>query len=115
MRLPLRWVAVLYGRIAADMAITSGVHSHIDVIKAIMSGATVTMLASELLRNGVKRIGEMRADLKSWMEEHEYESVTQMRGSMSQLNVANPDAYVRANYIKMLQSWRPDPVRMLVY
>jgi dihydroorotate dehydrogenase (fumarate) len=57
----------------------------------------------------------MRADLKSWMEEHEYESVTQMRGSMSQLNVANPDAYVRANYIKMLQSWRPDPVRMLVY
>lgn len=115
MRLPLRWVAMLYGRIAADMAITSGVHSHIDVIKAIMSGATVTMLASELLRNGVKRIGEMRADLKSWLEDHEYESVAQMRGSMSQLNVATPDAYVRANYIKMLQSWRPDPVRMLVY
>ena len=114
MRVPLRWVAVLYGKVQADMAVTSGVHSHIDAIKAIMSGATVTMLASELLRNGVKRIGEMRADLQSWMEDHEYESVEQMRGSMSQINVATPDAYVRANYIKMLQSWRPDPVRRLV-
>lgn len=114
MRLPLRWIAVLYGKIQADMAVTSGVHSHIDAIKALMCGATVTMLASELLRNGVKRIGEMRADLQSWMEDHEYESVEQMRGSMSQKNVATPDAYVRANYIKMLQSWRPDPVRRLV-
>lgn len=114
MRLPLRWVAVLYGKIEADIAVTSGVHSHIDAIKAIMSGATVTMLASELLRNGVKRIGDMRADLQSWMEDHEYESVEQMRGSMSQRNVANPDAYVRANYIKVLQSWRPDPVRRAV-
>lgn len=114
MRLPLRWVAVLYGRIAVDMAVTGGVHSHVDAIKAIMCGATVTMMASELLRNGVKRIGEMRSDLQSWMEDHEYESVEQMRGSMSQKNVATPDAYVRANYIKMLQSWRPDPVRRLV-
>ncbi|MBX3013453.1 MAG: dihydroorotate dehydrogenase-like protein [Caldilineaceae bacterium] len=115
LRLPLRWVAVLYGKVMADLAITSGVHSHIDVVKGLMAGATVTMLASELLRNGVKRLGEIRTDLKSWMEDHEYASVEQMRGSMSQQNVANPDAYIRANYIKMLQSWRPDPIRMLVY
>ncbi|MEZ4860081.1 MAG: dihydroorotate dehydrogenase-like protein [Caldilineaceae bacterium] len=115
MRLPLRWVAILYGHIQADMAITSGVHSHIDVLKGLMAGATVTMLASELLRNGVSRLSEIRADLISWMEDHDYESVEQMRGSMSQINVADADAYVRANYIKMLQSWRPDPISMLVY
>lgn len=115
MRLPLRWVAILYGNVRADLAITSGVHSHIDVLKGLMSGADVTMLASELLRHGPNRLSDMRQDLTSWMEDHEYESVEQMKGSMSQRNVANADAYVRANYIKMLQSWRPDPVSMMVY
>ena len=115
MRLPLRWVAILYGEVAVDLAITSGVHSHIDALKGLMAGANVTMLASELLRNGVNRLGDIRSDLVSWMEDHEYESVEQLRGSMSQRNVANADAYVRANYIKMLQSWRADPVSMLVY
>jgi dihydroorotate dehydrogenase (fumarate) len=115
MRLPLRWMAILYGQVNVDLAITSGVHSHIDVIKGLMAGANVTMMASELLRHGVSRLTDIRQDLTSWLEEHEYESVEQMRGSMSQRNVANADAYVRANYIKMLQSWRPDPVSMLVY
>ncbi|MEZ4615326.1 MAG: dihydroorotate dehydrogenase-like protein [Caldilineaceae bacterium] len=115
MRLPLRWIAILYGRVQIDMAITSGVHSHIDVLKGLMAGANVTMLASELLRHGVNRLSDIRQDMVSWMEDHEYESVEQMQGSMSQVNVANADAYVRANYIKMLQSWRPDPVSMLVY
>ncbi len=115
MRLPLRWVAILYGRVPVDLAITSGVHSHIDVLKGLMAGANVTMLASELLRHGVNRLGDIRQDLASWMEDHEYESVEQLQGSMSQRNVASADAYVRANYIKMLQSWRPDPVSMLVY
>ncbi|MCB0062076.1 MAG: dihydroorotate dehydrogenase-like protein [Caldilineaceae bacterium] len=114
LRLPLRWVAILHDHLSADLAITSGVHSHIDVIKGIMAGAKVTMTASELLRNGVGRIRDMRADLAQWMEDHEYESVTQMCGSMSQHNVSVPDAFERANYMKMLQSWRQDPTGVLL-
>ncbi len=108
-RLPLRWVAILHGRIAADLAITTGVHTHEDVLKGLMAGGRVTMMASELLRNGVGRIGEVLADMQRWMEEHEYESVRQMQGSMSQQNVADPAAFERANYMKVLDSWRPDP------
>jgi len=114
LRLPLRWTAILYGHLTTDLAITSGVHSHIDVLKSMMAGANVTMLASELLRNGVGRINEMRADMIQWMEDHEYESVNQMRGSMSQRNVSVPDAFERANYMKMLQSWRQDPTGVLI-
>ncbi|MCB0080220.1 MAG: dihydroorotate dehydrogenase-like protein, partial [Caldilineaceae bacterium] len=91
------------------MAITSGVHTHEDVLKGMMAGAKVTMLASELLRNGIERMGQIRAELVNWMEEHEYESIAQMQGSMSQINVADPAAFERANYMKMLQSWRLDP------
>ncbi len=109
MRLPLRWTAILYGRIASDIAITGGVHLHEDVIKGLMAGASVTMMASALLRNGVGRIGETLEAVKVWMEEHEYESVGQMQGSMSQKNVAEPAAFERANYMKVLQSWQPDP------
>lgn len=114
LRLPLRWTAILYGHLTTHLAITSGVHSHIDVLKSMMAGANVTMLASELLRNGVGRINEMRADMIQWMEDHEYESVNQMRGSMSQRNVSVPDAFERANYMKMLQSWRQDPTGVLI-
>ena len=109
LRLPLRWVAILYGRLQTDFAITSGVHTHQDVLKALMAGANVAMMASELLRNGIGRIKEIEEDMVRWMEEHEYESVAQMRGSMSQRNVANPAIFERANYMKVLQSWRPDP------
>ena len=91
------------------MAITSGVHTHEDVLKGMMAGAKVTMLASELLRNGIERMGQIRAELVNWMDEHEYESIAQMQGSMSQINVADPAAFERANYMKMLQSWRLDP------
>ena len=114
LRLPLRWTAILHGHLTTDIAITSGVHSHIDVLKGIMAGANVTMLASELLRNGVGRINDMRADMLQWMEDHEYESVKQMHGSMSQRNVSVPDAFERANYMKMLQSWRNDPTGVLM-
>lgn len=114
LRLPLRWTAILYGHVTANIAITSGVHSHIDVLKSVMAGADITMVASELLRNGVGRIADMRADLKEWMEDHEYESIKQMRGSMSQRNVSIPDAFERANYMKMLQSWRQDPTGVLI-
>lgn len=109
LRLPLRWVAILYGRVPADLAITSGVHSYEDVLKSVMAGANVVMLASELLQHGVGRIAEIVHGLTVWMTEHEYESIVQMRGSMSQMCVAEPAAFERANYMKVLQSWRPDP------
>ncbi|RIK53881.1 MAG: dihydroorotate dehydrogenase-like protein [Chloroflexi bacterium] len=109
LRLPLRWVAILYGQVPVDFAITSGVHTYSDVLKGMMAGANVTMMASELLRNGEQRIGQIVSELQQWMEEHEYESMTQMRGSMSQRNVAEPAAFERANYMKVLQSWRQDP------
>jgi dihydroorotate dehydrogenase (fumarate) len=102
-------VAILYGRLPIELAISTGVHTHLDVLKGIMAGARVTMMTSELLRNGVKRICEIVRDLRDWMEQHEYESVAQMRGSMSQKAVANPAAFERANYLKVLDSWRPDP------
>lgn len=109
LRLPLRWVAILYGQVSIDFAITSGVHTYTDVLKGMMAGANVTMMASELLRNGEQRIGQIVGELQQWMEEHEYESMAQMRGSMSQRNVAEPAAFERANYMKVLQSWRQDP------
>lgn len=107
LRLPLRWVAILYGRVGADLAITSGVHDTQDVVKGLMAGAKVTMMASELLQNGVRRIGQVLNDLATWLNEHEYESVTQMIGAMSQKHCAEPAAFERANYMKMLQSYRP--------
>jgi dihydroorotate dehydrogenase (fumarate) len=109
MRLPLRWVAILYGRIPVDLAITTGVHNHEDVLKGLMAGANVTMMTSELLRNGIGRVKDVLTDLADWMEAHEYESVKQMQGSMSQKHVPEPTAFERANYMKVLQSWRPDP------
>ncbi|MFN8488735.1 MAG: dihydroorotate dehydrogenase-like protein [Caldilineaceae bacterium] len=114
LRLPLRWVAILYGRIPVDFAITSGVHSYEDVLKGLMAGAKVMMMTSELLRNGIGRIGEIVKSLESWMEEHEYTSVRQMQGSMSQRNVAEPAAFERANYMKVLQSWQYDPTGVLL-
>ena len=106
LRLPLRWVAILYGRVMTDFAITSGVHTYQDVIKALMAGAKVAMIASELLQNGVPRISEILNDMKNWLEEHEYTSVSQMIGSMSQQNVVEPAAFERANYMKMLASYK---------
>jgi len=107
LRLPLRWVAILYGRVNADLAITSGVHTSQDVIKGLMAGAKVTMMASELLQNGIRRIGQVLNELVTWLNDREYESVTQMIGAMSQKHCAEPAAFERANYMKMLQSYRP--------
>ena len=105
LRLPLRWVALLHGRVELDLAITSGIHSYRDALKALMAGSRVAMMASELLQNGVGRITEVLGEMKVWMEEHEYESVAQMVGSMSQQNVAEPAAFERANYMKVLASY----------
>jgi dihydroorotate dehydrogenase (fumarate) len=111
--LPLRWIAILYGRVPMDLALTGGVHTHEDVIKAMMAGAKVAMMASELLKNGPDRLRTIGSDMARWMDEHGYESVMQMQGSMSQKNVASPTAFERANYMRVLQSWRPDPTGKL--
>jgi len=100
--LPLRWIAILHSRIAADLALTSGVHHGVDMVKGLMAGAAVVMVASELIEKGIPRAQSMLDELSEWMDAHEYESVTQMRGSMSQRSVAEPAAFERANYMKAL-------------
>ncbi len=107
MRLPLRWIAILYGRVAADLALTTGVHTATDVLKGLAAGAAVTMMASELLQRGVGRIGEVLADVAFWLVEHEYESLDELRGSMSQVNVPAPAAFERANYVEVVSSYGP--------
>lgn len=114
LRLPLRWVSILYGKVPVDFAITRGVHTYEDVLKGVMAGASVTMMASELLRNGVQRISLIVQEVARWLEEHEYHSLMQARGSMSQQNVAEPAAFERANYMKVLQSWKFDPTGVLL-
>ncbi|MDQ2904289.1 MAG: dihydroorotate dehydrogenase-like protein [Ktedonobacteraceae bacterium] len=105
LRLPLRWIAILYGRIKVDFALTSGVHTAHDVIKAVMAGASAAMTTSELLEHGPARIGEILQDTYLWLEEHEYISIKQMQGSMSQQAVAEPAAFERANYMKALKTF----------
>jgi dihydroorotate dehydrogenase (fumarate) len=107
LRLPLRWIAILHGRVKADLAATSGIHTAHDVIKMLMAGANITMLCSVLLRYGVSHIRMIEQGLRQWMEEREYESVAQMRGSMSQIHCANPAEFERAQYIRALQSFKP--------
>jgi len=109
LRLPLRWISILHGKINADFALTSGVHLYTDVLKAMMSGAKVAMMASNLLHSGEQAIGPMLNDLEAWMQEHEYESIKQMQGSMSQTSVKEPAAFERANYMKVLNSFRTLP------
>ena len=104
LRLPLTWIGILYGRIRANLAATSGVHSGEDVVKLVMVGADVTMLCSALLRNGIDHLRKVESGLLEWMEKHEYESVQQMKGSMSQIRCPNPSAFERAQYMKAVKS-----------
>lgn len=106
LRLPLRWIAILYGKVNASLAATSGIQNHIDVIKVLMAGGDVAMICSELLRNGVSRITDILDNLKKWMEDHEYDSIELMKGSMSQKSVADPAAFARANYMKILNTYK---------
>jgi dihydroorotate dehydrogenase (fumarate) len=106
MRLPLRWIAILYGRIQADLALTSGVHTAEDVLKAMMAGANVAMMTSELLQNGFGRVPAILADIEKWMVDREYSSIQQMRGSLSQKSVKESAAFERANYMKILNSYK---------
>jgi dihydroorotate dehydrogenase (fumarate) len=105
LRLPLRWIAILYGKVKADLAATTGVHSEEDVLKLVMAGANVTMMCSALLRHGPRKIREVLNGLQQWMIEHEYPSLSEVRGSMSHKSVADPSSFERANYMKALQSY----------
>jgi dihydroorotate dehydrogenase (fumarate) len=106
MRLPLRWIAMMYGRINADLAATSGIYNAEDVLKMVMAGAKVTQMLSALLKFGIGHIADVTTNLKTWMEEKEYESLDQMRGSMSYMNVDDPAKFERANYMKVLNSYK---------
>lgn len=107
LRLPLRWIAILYGHLKASLAATSGVHRGEDVIKMLMVGANVTMMASALLRHGMDHLRTVEGEMLAWMTEHEYESVQQMQGSLSQRHVADPSAFERAQYIQALTTYQP--------
>lgn len=107
LRLPLRWIAILYGRVSCDLAATSGIHKAEDVIKMLMAGASVTMLCSVLLRYGIEQIRVIDGRIRNWMEEHEYQSIETMQGSMSQMNCEEPASFERAQYIRALHSFRP--------
>ena len=105
LRLPLRWIAILHGRIKASLAGTTGVHTATDVVKLIMSGADVAQMCAALLLHGPGHITKVLKDLEAWMTKNEYESIAKMKGSMSQKKVAEPAAYERANYIKALNQY----------
>jgi dihydroorotate dehydrogenase (fumarate) len=103
--LRLHWIAVLYGSVKADLALTGGVHSATDVVKAMMAGAKVAMMTSALLKRGITFLDTISTELLIWMGEHEYESIQQMQGSMSRNAVPQPEAFERANYMKVLNSY----------
>lgn len=100
--LPTRWIAILFDQIRADFALTSGVHTVEDMVKAIMAGASVAMTASELIENGIVRAKVLLAEFAQWMDDYDYQSLQQMRGALSQRSVAAPTAFERANYMKAL-------------
>lgn len=103
-RLPLTWIGILYGRLKTDFAATSGVHTGRDALKMLMVGANVTMIASALYRHGIKHLPLMEREMLEWMEKNEYESVKQLRGSLSQINCPDPSAFERAHYMRALQT-----------
>lgn len=107
LKLPLRWIAILYGRVECSLAATSGIHTAEDVIKVVMAGADVAMMCSALFQHGLGHVAAVSKEIEGWMQAHEYVSVEQMKGSMSQKSCAEPAAYERANYMKTIQSFRP--------
>ena len=107
MRLPLRWIAILHGKIRASLAATSGIHRGADALKMLLAGADVTMLCSTLMRHGFRHVQVIERDLVEWMEKHEYESVEQLKGSLSQKNCASPSEFERAQYMRAICSYRP--------
>lgn len=107
MRLPMRWIAILYGRISADFAATGGVQRGTDVVRMMMAGAKVTMIVGSLLRHGIEHLRDIDRELRNWMAENDYQSIQQMQGTMSQLNCPNPTEFERAQYMKAVQTFQP--------
>jgi len=105
-RLPLRWIAILYGKLGISMAASRGVHSAQEVVKYILAGADIVCTTAALLKQGIPYVGTMLTDLITWMDQHEYESIEQMKGAMSQKSVADPSAFERANYIKTIEHFK---------
>jgi dihydroorotate dehydrogenase (fumarate) len=105
MRLPLRWIAILAGKLDVSLAATSGIHRGSDALKMLLAGADALMLCSTLIRHGVQQFGVIERELTAWMEEHEYESVQQLKGSLSQKNCADPEAFERAQYMRAISSY----------
>ncbi|MGA9116272.1 MAG: dihydroorotate dehydrogenase-like protein [Bacteroidota bacterium] len=106
LRLPLRWIAILHGRVPVSLAASGGIHTAEDALKMVMAGADATTMCSALLEKGPGHIGRVLADMREWMTSHEYASLSQMKGSMSQKSVADPAAFERANYMKALNAYR---------
>jgi dihydroorotate dehydrogenase (fumarate) len=107
LRLPLRWIAILHGKIEADLAGTSGIHTARDAIKILMAGANCAMLCSVLLARGIEHLQVIEQEMRTWLEEHWYDSIEQLQGSMSQLKCPDPSAYERAQYMRALLRYRP--------
>jgi dihydroorotate dehydrogenase (fumarate) len=107
LRLPLRWIAILYDRVAASLAATSGVHSGADAMKLLLAGADVTMLCSVLLRHGIKQLRIIEQELCNWMQEHEYNSIKDLKGTLSHKNCEDPSAFERAQYMRALRTFKP--------
>ena len=105
MRLPMRWIALLHGRLHISLAATSGIHRGADALKMLLVGADVTMLCSTIMRHGFPQIAMIESELTTWLEEHDYESISQMKGSLSQKNCAEPAAFERAQYMKALNTF----------
>lgn len=106
MRLPLRWIAILYGRVRASLAATSGIHTAADVVKMLLVGANVTMLCSALLKHGIDHLRTVEQGLRQWLAEREYESVRQLQGSMSQIHCPDPSAFERAQYMRAITTYK---------
>ncbi|MBF2054490.1 MAG: dihydroorotate dehydrogenase-like protein [Candidatus Sericytochromatia bacterium] len=114
-RLPMTWISLLYGHVKADLAATSGIHSVEDVVKLLMAGANVTLLCALLFKRGIGALQVLERELQDWLEDHEYDSVAQLRGSMSQLNCPDPAAFERAQYMKTLQNFVPRSEKPFYY
>ena len=109
MRLPMRWIAILYGRIGADFAATGGIQKGVDVVRMLMAGAKVTMIVSSLLRHGINHLQEIEQELRHWMQEHDYSFVSELQGIMSQRSCPNPSEFERVQYMKAIQTYTPKP------
>jgi dihydroorotate dehydrogenase (fumarate) len=105
-RLPMHWIAILYGQVKADMAATSGIHNAQDAIKVLMAGASAAMVCSVLYKQGVDQIKTIVKDMQAWLDEHEYESIKQLQGSLSQKNCPDPTAFERAHYMRAIHNFK---------